>query len=540
MSARQVPSRWCCWRLAGATALVLLTACGGGSGATSAPAAADQDTVDVQNSGPVWEPGVYPPFEQFAARCEDPRTGVSPVTGEPYPDRQGTTLDQNNWLRSWVHDRYLWYDEVPDLNPANFSTPAYFDRLRTPETRPSGVSKDPFHFSRPTLEWQQQSQAGVVGGFGARWAVLNADAPRNIAVAYVEPDSPADAVGELARGTRILQVDDVDVVAASSQAEVDLINRILFRPEVGSSHTLTVRDLDGTERTVTLTAENIQTSPVLVTDVLETAGQRVGYMLFNDHNAMSEQALVETVEAFAEAGVQELVLDLRYNGGGLLAIASQVAYMVAGQARTEDRTFEALRFSDKHPRTNPVTGQALTPIGFRSTTLGFSATPSGQPLPTLDLERLLVLTGGDTCSASESIMNALRGIDLEVIQMGARTCGKPYGTYPEDNCGTTYFIAMFQGVNDKGFGDYFDGFLPHDATSEFGVRVPGCSVADDFGSALGAPDEARLAAALHWIERGDCPVDTMQGVSSSPLLQWNIDASRNEQAQPMGLRVMQP
>ena len=73
---------------------------------------------------------------------------------------------------------------------------------------------------------------------------------------------------------------------------------------------------------------------------------------------------------------------------------------------------------------------------------------------------------------------------MTVNLIGGTTCGKPYGFFPQDNCGTTYFAIQFQGVNQQGFGDYGDGFAPT------------CAVADDFGHALGDPAEGRLAAAL--------------------------------------------
>ena len=129
----------------------------------------------------------------------------------------------------------------------------------------------------------------------------------------------------------------------------------------------------------------------------------------------------------------------------------------------------------------------------------------GQPLPTLNLPRVFVLTGPTTCSASESIINSLRGVDVEVIQIGSTTCGKPYGFYPQDNCGTTYFTIEFKGVNAQGFGDYTDGFAPTNAPGLGGTRVPGCSVADDFTHALGDPAEARLAAALAYRLGPGCP-----------------------------------
>jgi hypothetical protein len=107
-------------------------------------------------------------------------------------------------------------------------------------------------------------------------------------------------------------------------------------------------------------------------------------------------------------------------------------------------------------------------------------------------------------------------VDVNVIQIGSTTCGKPYGFYPKDNCGTTYFTIQFLGVNAKGFGDYTDGFSPANATSNIGTVIPGCSVRDDFTAALGNPAEARLAAALNHIQTGACPAAS--GLSSPSLL----------------------
>jgi len=95
-----------------------------------------------------------------------------------------------------------------------------------------------------------------------------------------------------------------------------------------------------------------------------------------------------------------------------------------------------------------------------------------------------------------------------VIQIGSTTCGKPYGFYPADNCGTTYFSIQFQGVNAAGFGNYPDGFVPQNGATG-GIdplaQLPGCSVGDDFTHALGDPAEARLAAALQYLGNGTCP-----------------------------------
>jgi hypothetical protein len=178
--------------------------------------------------------------------------------------------------------------------------------------------------------------------------------------------------------------------------------------------------------------------------------------------------------------------------------------MIAGPVRTAGRSFERMQFNDKYSSTNPVTLQALTATPFHDRSQGFSVS-SGQALPSLNLPRVYVLTGSGTCSASESIINGLRGVGMQVIQIGATTCGKPYGFYPQDNCGTTYFAIEFKGVNDANFGDYADGFAPQNAAGTAGVLIPGCAVADDFTHALGDPLEGRFAAALAYRASASCP-----------------------------------
>ena len=116
-----------------------------------------------------------------------------------------------------------------------------------------------------------------------------------------------------------------------------------------------------------------------------------------------------------------------------------------------------------------------------------------------------MLTTADTCSASEAVINGLRGINFEVNVIGATTCGKPFGFYPQDNCGETYYTIQFQTTNDQSFGDYADGFTPNNSTAAFGVRAPGCQVADDLTRELGDPAEGLLAAALQFRANGSCP-----------------------------------
>ncbi|MEE8397479.1 MAG: S41 family peptidase, partial [Desulfobacterales bacterium] len=465
---------------------------------------ADQDGCSVsQLDVDTWVAGEFAPASDFKALCVSPRSGTNPATGLPYPDEAGTVLDENNWLRSWSNDLYLWYDEIVDRDPADYTTPEYFDLLKTFATTPSGNLRDRFHFTMDTAEWRALSQGGVSTGYGATFVIIQGTPPRQIVVAYTEPDSSATTdPANLARGATLLEIDGVDVIDGT---DVDTLNAGLFPSEPDESHDFVVQDLgSAVTRSFTMVSEAATSVPVQHTGTIDTASGTVGYMLFNAHIATAEQLLVDAVNQLKTAGVTDLVLDLRYNGGGFLDIANELAYMIAGPGPTTGQTFEALQFNDKHTTVNPVSGELLTPSLFYNTTRGISA-PQGVALPSLDLTRVYILTGWGTCSASESIINGLRGVDIEVIQIGSTTCGKPYGFYLFENCGTTYFSINFRGVNAKGFGDYTDGFSAENTDPIEGTPIPGCSVADDYTHALGDPAERRLAAALAYRTDGTCP-----------------------------------
>jgi carboxyl-terminal processing protease len=473
-------------------AMLTLSACGGGGGSgnvTTPPASS-------------WTAGVFQPSNHFAAMCQNPRSGNDPLSGDAYPDAQGTTLDENNWLRSWSNELYLWYSEIPDVDPGTYPTTAgYFDILKTSATTSSGAPKDRFHFTYATSDWEHLSQGGSDVGYGVDFDLVSATPPRVVYTAFVWSGYAA-AAANIVRGAQIYAIDGVDMV---NGADVATLNAGLYPSTAGESHMFTILDPGAAiTRTVTLVAGDETENPVPLVSTIASSSGNVGYILFNDHIATSEQKLIDAITQLKNAAVTDLVLDIRYNGGGYLDIASELAYMIAGPGPTAGATFEKQTFNSKYPSTNPVTGNPLTPTPFHTTSLGFSA-PSGVNLPYLGLPRVFVLTGSGTCSASEAIINGLDGVDVQVIQIGATTCGKPYGFYPQDNCGTTYFSIEFSGDNAKGFGDYTAGFSPGTSATPMSAVLPGCPVADDYTHQLGDPAEGRLAAALAYRDGASCP-----------------------------------
>ncbi|TDM06163.1 MAG: peptidase S41 [Ideonella sp. MAG2] len=473
-------------------ATLALSACGGGGGYGGTPIGGTPSAPSPSPAGPT------PPASAVAQSCAPTNPYRADATSAT---TVGSLSIEKAWVKWYMEGAYLWWEDMPSVNASaaaysntadvEASLDAYFKALKSPLYTASGKRKDEFSFTYPTKAWNDLSQSGSTAGYGIEWYFGSPTPPRGLRVAFVEPNSPAAAAG-VRRGDTLVSTDGVSADVNTKEG-VDTLNAALFPSSNGSTHSFVFTPVIGGTRSVSLTSATVIKTPVPTTQVLTTgAGRRVGYMLFNDHIATAEGQLITAVNTLRDAAVQDLVLDLRYNGGGYLYIASELAYMVAGASRTSDKLFEHLQYNSKRTAdTNAA--DARTPFYDTSCYLdsNFKCTRQ-ESLPTLNLSRVFVLTSSGTCSASEAIINGLRGVDVEVVLIGDTTCGKPYGFTAKDNCGISYFPIEFKGVNAKGFGDYADGFA---AT---------CSAQDDYSRALGDPAEGQLAAALYRLDNGAC------------------------------------
>ena len=175
-----------------------------------------------------WQENIFLPESNFKNKCINPRSGVNPVNNYNFPDIQGTTLDENNYLRSYSNNTYLWYNEIVDRDPSLYSTQNYFDLLK--------VTHDRFHFTYPTDEWLQLSQSGVSAGYGVTWAIISTEQNR-IFVAYTEPNSPATSASvNLERGDEVIEIDGVDTNISDNSAVSDA----LYPSKEGLSHSFKI------------------------------------------------------------------------------------------------------------------------------------------------------------------------------------------------------------------------------------------------------------------------------------------------------------
>lgn len=476
-----------------------LAGCGGGGGGGGTATTGDTSGGSGSNTAT----GPQGPSSSFAQQCAANNTLAA-------AGLRTSTLDtEKKWLRAYFDEAYLWRDEVSTVNPslpaysgndAYAAMDAYFEALKSTQLTDTGKPRDRFSFTYATDKWNALSSNGQEAGYGIEWRLASTTPPRQIRVAYVEPGSPAERAGVM-RGDELISADNYSADVASD-AGVDGLNAAMYPEAANAAHSFVFSRAGSGTLTRSLTSAIITKTPVPQARVLSTPqGKRAGYLVFHDHIASAEQPLIDAMRSFQQQGVSELVLDLRYNGGGYLYLASELAYMVAGAARTAGQPFETLRYNTRRSsdnRATPFYGTSCLLVGNRCTT--------EQPLPALNLSRVYVLAQSGTCSASEAIINGLRGVGVEVVLIGGKTCGKPYGFAAKDNCGISYFPIEFAGVNAQGFGDYADGFEPAASGTSSTRFVRGCSVADDFSRALGDTSESLLASALGHADTGSCPV----------------------------------
>jgi C-terminal processing protease CtpA/Prc len=356
-----------------------------------------------------------------------------------------------------------------------------------------------------TAESEILSESGVSVGYGAS-AKQDRETGR-VYVTYTEPNSPARNAN-ISRGTEILAADGVYIGSFITDEELDIFNLALFPVTAGESHSFTIKKPDSIfAEDIILTSTMATEIPVHRTQTYEASGKNLGYLVLNSFNIeTAEIQLINAVNQLKSTQISELILDLRYNGGGYLGISGVLGTMIAGN-KANGQVFENMIFNDKHSQYDPIFNELIQPFIFPETTLGFSTTP-GIPLPKLNLSRVFIISTNDTASASEALINSLRGIDVEVILIGETTTGKPYGFHGKDNCGTTYYTIQFKGNNAKGYGDYADGFIPSEIDNGTD-HVKGCLIADDLSSPLGDTNEKMLGTAIHYIANDSCPTETM-------------------------------
>ena len=413
-----------------------------------------------------------------------------------------SAADEKIWLRDYMNDWYYWYAISPSPDPSAYaSVDTYFQALLYQGTDPDFPKPDTWSDITSEEAYNRTFGEGRTLGYGVMVAGIEVTGhPEDpLYIRYVEPGSPAALAG-LRRGDQILAVNG----RTSSQIIEEDDYSDLAPASQGDSVTIDVRTDTGDSR-VTLNAAIYDLVPVPNSSVITTpSGRKMGYGMVKD---MIDQALAPFDAAFAQfknAGIQDVIIDLRYNGGGLVSVADKIASF-PNAAETNGEVFASLLYNDKRSNHN----ESFRFVNYANAT---------------GLSRVYVLTGPRTCSAAEQVINGLRPF-VTVVTIGDTTCGKPVGFLPQaDGCGAVINAVNFESVNASNEGRYFDGF---DAT---------CPVAEDFSQPIGAStDPLRIAAEDHADGFG-CPALTAQ--AKSKLLGLRLPAQRPRWLEPGDRRGM--
>ena len=398
---------------------------------------------------------------------------------EPEPEEQNNLTPEITW--QIMNAFYLWYQTMPAINPVNYETPQeVLEVLRN-------TTFDRFSYVESTEEFLAYYQEGVYIGHGFS---LKYDEQGDLRVAFVYEGAPADQAG-VDRGWIIESINGTYIEPFSNY--FDLIGD----DEVGVQNNFGFTDNSGNQVSLTIDKQEVDIKSILHQEVFDVNGTKVGYMVFNH---FIEPALSELEEAFTslqDSGVEEFVLDLRYNRGGLETVYTYLAGLVGGE-HVNGKVFTKYIHNDKQSTRNKVVFTESYDIS-------------------LDVDRISFITTGSTASASELVINGLKPY-MEVKSFGEYTYGKPVGMYSWQFDDYTLVPICFKYTNVNDEGDFYNGLAPD-------VDIP-----DDLTVPFGDPEEDCLKAALEYIRTGTLPEGAVKAdrlkkpVYEPPGLKFEIGA----------------
>ncbi|WP_281637556.1 S41 family peptidase [Flavobacterium marginilacus] len=383
------------------------------------------------------------------------------------------SLEVNDFIWKGLNLYYLWQADVPNLADNRFANQTELNDFLKGYTKPEDLfnalrvapSIDRFSWivsDYLTLEGQLQ---GTTKNDGVDFGLyLKASGSTEIFgwVRYIIPNSDASAKN-IKRGDIFYGVNGTQLTTSNYQS-------LLLNAE---SYTLNLADYNNgvitpNGKSVSLTKTVLNENPILINNVIETGGHKVGYLMYNGFYPNYDTQLNEAFASLKSKGITDLVLDLRYNSGGSIQSSTRLASMITGQFT--GKVFSKQRWNDKiNSYFESEDPEALKNL--------FTSTVGSAPLNSLNLTKVYILTTKSTASASELVINGLKPY-INVVQIGDITTGKNVGsitvydspTFGKENRNPNHRYAMqplvLKIVNADDSGDYFNGLNPTYALKE--------------------------------------------------------------------------
>ncbi len=419
--------------------------------------------------------------------------GGSPTAGAPTPTptaTAGCTLrERQDWVAAQLREWYLFPDTLPSsLSPASYSTvDDYLDAL----TATARAQRKDRYFTYLTSIKEETAYytSGSSAGFGWR---LGLDSNARLYVTEAFEGAPALAAG-VDRGAEILAIgtasSDLRTVSSLYAAGGSVLSDALGPDTTGTTRVFQIRDGSGT-RTVSVAKADFTLAPVSSrygSQIITDAGQRYGYINLRTFIDTAEPAMRMAFAQFRAAGITNIIVDLRYNGGGLVRTAELMSNLL-GANRATSEVMSYTTFRSEKSAENSTTFFAPQPQSVAATKIAFIGT-------------------GGTASASEFVINAfIPYLRANAGLIGTNTYGKPVGQIALDRaaCDDRLRVIAFAIQNSARQGAYYDGLANTVEAS--------CRAADDLAYPMGDPREASTRSALDFLQGKTC---TRIGASAS-------------------------
>lgn len=393
----------------------------------------------------------------------------------------GTAACSNDGQKQYVLDQlyawYLWNDLLPaGIRISDYASPEELVARVTMELGPQDANGDPidlFSSVGSALADSQFFGEGKFEGFGFSWRFVD-QAQTEMRITRTFLGSPAD-VGGLARGQQVLSLNGRTI------ANIEANEGISAFFAATSTVDFEVQPIGGAAFfTSPLTKAIVTIDPVPQYRIIDAGnGVNVGYLELATFISTADPEFATVFSEFRAAGVNDVIIDLRYNGGGLVSTAELLGDYLGGSV-ARNLVFSSTEFNAARAAQN-------------NRTKLFSMLANS-----LSLSRLVVIATRGTASASELVTNGMiPHVDVAIV--GDRTFGKPVGQVGIEFCDKILRPTAFKLANSLGDGDYFDG-LPVD-----------CPAADDLSTAVGDDLDPNMIAAMNYINTGACPVASLPG-----------------------------
>ncbi|MBD8547743.1 peptidase S41 [Sphingomonas sp. CFBP 8760] len=393
-------------------------------------------------------------------------------------------LERQNWAAAQLREWYLFPELLPvSSNPAGYGTvDDYIDALTA--TARSQRRDRYFTYLTSIREEDAYYNAGTSGGFGVR---LSYDTvARRVFVAESFEGAPALAAG-IDRGAEIVSIgtSTANLASVASIMAASGPNGVLtaLGPDTaGTARVLRVTGGGGGQRDVTVTKADYALTPISSrygVQILNDGGRQVGYVNLRTFIGTADPALRDAFARFRAAGITQVIVDLRYNGGGAIVIAELFSDLLGGQRSTADVQSRTVFRPDKSSN-DSIRYYGPQPQSIAATRIAFIGT-------------------GGTASASELVINAsIPYLGANAALIGTNTYGKPVGQIARDlaACDDRLRVVALATQNAARQGDYYDGLA--------GKVQASCQATDDVNYPMGDPREASTKAALDFLAGRSC------------------------------------